>query len=120
MFKGLGGLGNMASLLGNLGKIKERGAAAMAKLAETRVTGTAAGGAVEVEATGHGEVVGCRIAPAVFAGDHAEAERLITEACRDAVAKAKEVMKAEMKSAAEDVDLPPGLAESLGKLTGAG
>ena len=120
MFKGLGGLGNMASLLGNLGKIKERGAVAMVKLADTRVTGSAAGGAVEVEATGHGEVVGCRIAPAVLSGDHAEAERLVVEACRDAVTKAKAVMKEEMRSAAADVDLPPGLMDSLGKLTGAG
>ena len=116
MFKGLGGLGNMAALASNFGEIQKRIPVIHKKTGELTVTGTAGGGAVEVDVTGHGVMTACRIAPALLSADAADQlQAFVTEASNDAGAKAKAAAKELIKKEAEDLNVP-GLPDMLAKV----
>ena len=57
MFKGLGGLGNIAALMKEAQNIGPKMQEVTEKLKTERVSGTAGGGMVTVHATGHGQVL---------------------------------------------------------------
>ena len=115
MFKGLGNLANLGSLL----KQAQQMAGQMQQLGEElkkrRVEGTAGGGMVTVEVNGIGELLRCRIDPSVFnANDRELVEDLIPAAVNQAVAKAKEIQAETLKSMGD----APGLGGLLAQLSG--
>jgi hypothetical protein len=118
VFKGLGNLANLGSLIkqaqqmgGKLQQLNE-------ELKTRRATGTAGGGMVTVEVNGVGEVLSCRIDPSlVTAGDRELIEDLLPAALNAALAKAKELHAEGMKSMAEGLDMP-GLGAMMSQLSG--
>ncbi|QDT16734.1 YbaB/EbfC family nucleoid-associated protein [Alienimonas californiensis] len=117
MFGKLGGLGNMAALASNFGEIQKRIKEVHRKTGEMIVTGSAGEGAVEVDVTGHGEMVACRIAPALLSGPEnvAQLQSLVIEASNDAGKKAKAAAKEMISREAEDLNVP-GLGDMLAKV----
>jgi DNA-binding YbaB/EbfC family protein len=112
MFKGLGNLASMVRQAQEMGgKMQE----VNAELRTKRVTGSAGGGMVEVEANGHGEVLRLKIDPSLQ--DIEMIESLVPAAVNQATAKAKELHVELMQSMAGDLNLP-GLDEALAKFTG--
>ena len=92
-FEALGGGGfDMNALLQQAQQMQEQLQGAQARLAETVVDGTVAGGAVTVKVNGVGELTGVDIKPGGFDGASAEdlsdLSDMIVAAYRDAKAKA--------------------------------
>ena len=117
MFGKLGGLGNMAALASNFGEIQKRVKEVHRKTGEMVVTGSAGEGAVEVDVTGHGVMLACRIAPALLSGPEnaGELQTLVKEAANDAGARAKAAAKEMVSKEAEDLNIP-GLPDMLAKV----
>jgi nucleoid-associated protein EbfC len=115
MLKGLAGLGSMLKQAQEMGgKMK----ALQEELKSKRVTGIAGGGMVEIEATGTGEVISCRIDPNIFEqGDRELLEDLVVTAVNQAQAKAKQLHADAMQSMTGGMNLP-GLDEALSQFTG--
>lgn len=113
----LKGLGNIASIMRQAqemgGKMQEINEELKAK----RVTGSAGGGMIEVEANGHGEVLRVKIDPALE--DREMIESLMPAAVNDAATKAKELHVEMMQSVTGGLNLP-GLEDALSGLTGGG
>lgn len=115
MFKGIGNLGTLwksaQEMTGKMQELQEQ-------LRATRVTGSAGGGMVEIEANGLGEVLRVRLDPALFAaGDREMLEDLLPAACNQAQAKARDQYRAAMQSMTAALNLP-GLSEAIAQLTG--
>ena len=118
MFKGLGNLANIGSLIkqaqlmgGKMQQINE-------DLKTRRAEGSSGGGMVHVEVNGLGEVLSCRIDPSLFtAGDRELVEDLLPAAVNQALAKSKELHVEAMKSMAEGVDMPD-LGALMSQLSG--
>ncbi|GAA4724897.1 hypothetical protein GCM10023350_04200 [Nocardioides endophyticus] len=92
-FEALGGGGfDMNALLQQAQQMQEQLASAQARLADTIVDGTVAGGAVTVQVNGVGELVGVEIKAGGFDGDNADdlsdLGDMIVAAYRDAKAQA--------------------------------
>jgi nucleoid-associated protein EbfC len=115
MFKGIS---NLATLLKNAQHIGGKMQELNEELKRRRVTGTAGGGMVEIEANGIMEMLRCRIDPQVFVqGDRELIEDLVVAAVNDAIVQGKQ-MHAEMaRSLTGGISLP-GLEEALAKFTG--
>ena len=115
MFKGIG---NIAQLLKNAQSMGERMNEANAELKSKRVTGTAGGDMVEVEANGLGEFLRCKIDPALIeAGDAEMIEELLPAAFNMASQKAKALHLESMKEMTGGMDLP-GLDDALKNIPG--
>jgi DNA-binding YbaB/EbfC family protein len=115
MFKGLG---NLMSLMKQAQSISGRVKAVSEQLRGKRATGSAGGGLVELEVNGLGEVLRCRIDPALAAkGDREMLEDLVAAAANDAAAKAKALHMEAMQGLAGGIELP-GMEDALAKLTG--
>jgi DNA-binding YbaB/EbfC family protein len=118
VFKGLGQLANLGSLLKQAqqmgGLLKQ-----MAEVLKTkRAEGVSGGGLVKVEVNGLGEVLSCRIDPSlVTAGDRELIEDLLPAAVNAALAKSKQLHAEAMKSVTEGLDVP-GLGDMLAQLSG--
>ena len=120
MFKGLGSLGNLGSIMkqaqqlgGKLGEITE-------KLQHERATGAAGGGLVEVEVNGLGQVLRVNIDPSLFEQQDRElVEDLLPAAFNQAAQRAKELHAQAMKQMTEGLNVP-GLSEALESLGGGG
>jgi len=109
----LKGLGNMASMMkqvqemqGRMGDIKE-------KLGELKVEGSAGGGMVTVEATGHQKILSCQIEKSLCeSGDQEMLEDLVVAAVNQELEKAKEAAAGEMSQLTGGMNLP-GLGDAL-------
>jgi hypothetical protein len=107
-------MANVAGLLKDLPKIKQRMAALKDRLGAQTVTGETGGGAVRVTATGLLRVVSIDVDPAMLAGlvdstdpqDKAMAEGLIVGAVNMALQKARELAEKEAAAAAAELGLP--------------
>ncbi len=112
MFKELGSLANlMKNAQAITGKMQDM----RDKLGERRITGSAGGGMVSVEFTGHSQMLACRIDPTLFqTGDREMLEDLITSATNQALEKVKQVAAEEMGQVTEGLNLP-GLGDALSK-----
>ncbi len=114
MLDNLKSMANVAGLLKDLPKIKQRVAALKDKLGRQTVTGETGGGAVRVTATGLLRVVSIEVDPAMLAGlldatdpqDKAIAEDLITGAVNTALQKARELAEKEAAAVAGELGLP--------------
>ena len=126
----MGGLGDLLGLLRNAGAMKQKMKETQESLAQQTVEGSAgypgpnpdpngAGGAgapgVVATANGMQELVALKIAPEVVnSGDVALLEEMVRSAVGQALAKSRDLQRAEMSRILGGLPLPPGLADLLG------
>ena len=101
------GLGNLAELMRNAGKLRESVAKATESLGQLQVEGSSGGGAVTAKVNGRLELVAIRIDPKLVAdGDTELLEDLITSAVNAGLTKARETAAQSLASLAGGI--PPG------------
>ena len=124
----MGGLGDLLGLMRNAGAMKQKMKETQEALAQQTVEGSAGGpgpnpngaggaGAPGVVATANGmqELVDLTIAPEVVnSGDVELLENMVRSAVGQALAKARELQRAEMSRILGGLPLPPGLADLMG------
>jgi DNA-binding protein YbaB len=124
----MGGLGDLLGLMRNAGAMKQKMKETQESLAQQTVEGSAgdpgpnpkgAGGAgapgVVATANGMQELVDLKIAPEVVnSGDVELLEDMVRSAVGQALAKARELQRAEMSRLLGGLPLPPGLDGLLG------
>ena len=107
MFKGLGGLGDMAKMMKAAQEMQSKMGQLQDDLASLTVTGESGAGLVTATATAKGELVGLSIDESIFVPSEKEvAEDLILAAIKDAQQKAAEKSQAEMQKLTEGLGLP--------------
>jgi DNA-binding YbaB/EbfC family protein len=111
MFKGLG---NFASLLRQAQEVGSKMQEVNEQLRLKRVTGSSAGGMIEVEANGQGEILRLKIDPTL---DLEMIEDLVPAAVNQAQAKAKQLHMDAMQDMAGGLDVP-GLNDAISRITG--
>ena len=110
MFKGMGGLGDMAGMMKKAQEMQTKMGEMQDALSAITVTGESGAGLVKATATAKGELVGLDIDPSIFVQSEKEmAEDLILAAIKDAQARASERSQQEMGKMAESLGLPPGM-----------
>ena len=98
---------NMNQLMKQAKKLQEDMARAQEELGTMSVTGTAGGGAVEIEMNGHRKVQRVKIKPeAVDAEDVEMLEDLMLTALRDAESKAETLAEGHMGKYTKGLNLP--------------
>ena len=122
MFDKLKQASQMAGMLKDLPKLQAKMEEVRARLADTKVEGSAGGGAVKAVAFCDIRIDSVTLDPSVFRGmangsasDQAYANRMIAEAVNDALGRARPRMAEEIGRAAKDsgIDLPPHILEKL-------
>lgn len=110
MFKGMGGLGDMAKMMKAAKDMQGKMAQMQDDLANVIVTGESGAGLVKATATAKGELTGLDIDPSIFSADDKEmVEDLILAAIKDAQQKASDKAQEEMQKMAQELGLPPGM-----------
>jgi DNA-binding YbaB/EbfC family protein len=118
MFKGLGNLANLGTLMKQAHEMSGRMQAIQQELKGKRATGYAGGGLVEIDVNGLAEVLAVRIDPTLMAkGDREMIEDLLPSAFNAAQRKAKEMHAEAMQSIAGGIPIA-GLSDALSQLTG--
>jgi len=98
---------NQANLMAQMRKMQQEMGKAQEELANTVVTGTAAGETVKVEMTCDHRVKAVKIAPeAIDPGDAETLEDLIVVACNDALKKADEAAQSRMGQVTGGLRIP--------------
>ena len=118
MFDSFKQAGAMAGLMKDLPKLQARAKEVTEMLEAARVIGEAGGGAVRARADGRGRLMEVIVAPAL-SGSPGDIGPLVTEAVRDAQAKATALAAHEFGRAVEELNLPIP-AEALRGLLGGG
>jgi DNA-binding YbaB/EbfC family protein len=107
MFKGLGGLGDMAGMMKKAQEMQTKMAQLQEDLHDITVTGESGAGLVKATASAKGDLKALDIDPSIFNGDDKEmVEDLILAAIKDAQAKAAERAQDEMSKLTEGLGLP--------------
>ena len=110
MFKGLGGMGDMAKMMKAAQEMQGKVAQMQDDLHSITVQGEAGAGLVKATCTAKGDLSGLDIDPSIFSGDDKEVvEDLILAAIKDAQQKASERAKEEMSKITEGLGLPAGM-----------
>ncbi len=110
MLKGLGNLGDMASMMAKAQEFQQKMQDAQAAIEAMEVEGGAGAGMVKAWVTGKGELKRLDVDPSIFKPEDKEVvEDLIVAAIKDAQARAQEAARAEMEKAAEGLPLPAGM-----------
>lgn len=118
MFKSLGNLANIGSLMKQAQEMGGRMQALQDELKTKRTTGNSGGGLVEVEVNGLGDALAVRIDASLFEkGEREMIEDLLPAAINAAQAKAKQLHAEAMKSLAGGLQIP-GLSDALQQLGG--
>lgn len=118
MFKGLGNLANLGSMLKHAQELGGKMQALQEELKTKRATGSAGGGLVEVDVNGLAEVLAVRIDPSlVEKGDRELIEDLLPAAFNAAQGKAKQLHAEAIQSITGGMNVP-GLEDALENLTG--
>lgn len=103
-------LGQLASLMKNLPKIKEEFDKVQQRLGQLSAEGNAGGGMVTVRVNGRLEVLGCTLADdALKLNDREMLEDLIRAAVNQGLERARQLAAEEMQKSALGIGLPPGL-----------
>jgi hypothetical protein len=111
----MGGLGDLLGLMRDAGAMKQKMKETQESLARQTVEGSAGGGMVVATANGMQEIVGLRINPQVLNAEDVELlEDLVRGAVSQAMAKARDLQRAEMSRLLGGLPLPPGLDGLLG------
>lgn len=107
MFKGLGGLGDMAKMMKTAQEMQTKMADLQDSLASTVVVGESGAGLVKARATCKGEVTGLEIDPSILVPSEKEVlEDLILAAIKDAQSRAAAKSGEEMRRLTEGLGLP--------------
>lgn len=110
MFKGLGGLGDMAGMMKKAQEMQTKMAELQDSLHTIFVEGESGAGLVKATATAKGELTGLDIDPSIFNSDDKEVvEDLILAAIKDAQAKAQERSNEEVRKVTEELGIPAGM-----------
>ena len=110
MFKGLGGLGDMAKMMAAAKDMQARMTEMQDNLASITVTGEAGAGLVKATATAKGELTALDIDPSIFVASEKEVvEDLILAAIKDAQRRAQDRAQSEMARIGQDLGLPPDM-----------
>lgn len=116
MFKGLGNLGNLASMVGSLQQLPARMQELNENLQQETVSATSSCSRVLVVMNGVGHVESIRLSPDLSG---AELEQAIKEATNAAAAAAKQLYAESISQMASDMNLNmPGMEGMLATLTG--
>ncbi len=105
-------LGQMASLMKNLPKIREEMTKLQGRIAQVVVDGDAGGGMVQVKVNGQMEVIGCVISDELMKlNDKELLEDLVRSAINQAIQKARQAVAEETSKMASGMGfgLPPGM-----------
>ncbi len=109
MFKGLGGIGDMAKMMKAAQDMQTKMTDLQEDLEKITVVGESGAGLVRATATAKGELTGLEIDPSIFVASEKEiVEDLILAAVKDAQAKAAARSQQEMSRMTEGLGLPPG------------
>lgn len=120
MFKGLGALGNLASLMRNAGEISSKIGQVSEELRQKRATGESGGGMVQVEVNGLGQVVRVTIEETLVSGNEIELiQDLLPPAFNMASARAKQMHVDAMKELTGGISLP-GIDDLIQQYTATG
>ncbi|SRR6056297_430701 len=107
MFKGLGGLGDMAGMMKKAQEMQAKMADLQESLHSIYVTGESGAGLVKATATAKGELTALDIDPSIFNSDEKEVvEDLILAAIKDAQQKAQDRTNEEVGKVTEELGLP--------------
>ncbi|MCC5993298.1 MAG: YbaB/EbfC family nucleoid-associated protein [Rhodobacteraceae bacterium] len=107
MFKGLGGMGDMAKMMKAAQEMQTKMTQLQEDLKSITVTGESGAGLVKATATAKGELTALDIDPSIFNADDKEVvEDLILAAIKDAQSRAEVRAKEEMGRIAESMGLP--------------
>ena len=107
MFKGLGGLGDMAGMMKKAQQMQTDMAALQDELHNVMVVGESGAGLVKATASAKGELKALNIDPSIFNGDDKEVvEDLILAAIKDAQGKASDKAQEEMQKLTDSLGLP--------------
>ena len=119
MFEALGNLGNIGNLVRQAKEMGGRMQEMNAQLKAKRVTGTAGGGMVQVEANGLGEVLRMEIDPQLIERQERDMiEDLVPAAVNQALRNAREAHAELMKSMTDGLNVPGvDIDQMLAKLT---
>ncbi|MBJ3762658.1 YbaB/EbfC family nucleoid-associated protein [Maribius pontilimi] len=110
MFKGLGGMGDMAKMMAAAKDMQGKMEGLQDELRSITVTGESGAGLVKATATAKGELTALDIDPSIFNADEKEVvEDLILAAIKDAQIKASERSQQEIQKLTEGLGLPPGM-----------
>jgi len=110
MFKGLGGLGDMAGMMKKAQEMQGKMTEMQEEMHNIMVTGEAGAGLVTATCTAKGELKALDIDPSIFNGDDKEVvEDLILAAIKDAQGKASDRAQSEMEKLTEGMGLPAGM-----------
>jgi hypothetical protein len=113
VFKSFANLANLASLVRQAQGLGSRFQVVNDRLRDQRVSGSAGGGMVEVEANGLGEILRLRIDPALIErGEHDMIETLAPAAINQAIANAKQLHAQALQDLAGEFDLP-GVTDAI-------
>jgi len=116
MFKGLG---NLAALIKQAQSMGSQMPAKTEELKSKRVTGSAGGGMVTVQADGLGTVLGVTIDEVLQEkGDMEMVQDLLPAAINDALAKAKALHVEMMQEFTGDLPMPAGFDDMLKQMSG--
>ncbi|QJF52713.1 YbaB/EbfC family nucleoid-associated protein [Roseobacter ponti] len=107
MFKGLGGLGDMAGMMKKAQEMQGKMAEMQEDMQNITVEGESGAGLVKATCTAKGELKGLDIDPSIFNSDDKEVvEDLILAAIKDAQGKASQRAQEEMAKLTEGLGLP--------------
>ncbi len=110
MFKGLGGIGDMAKMMKAAQEMQGKMADLQEEMHSIMVIGESGAGLVKATASAKGELKSLDIDPSIFNGSDKEVvEDLILAAIKDAQTKASERANEEMAKLTEGLGLPPGM-----------
>lgn len=116
MFKGLGNLGNIASMMGSLQSLPQKIEELNERMKGEQVTGASACGRVSVTMNGAGQVQSVQIEEGLQAP---ESEQAVLEATNEAGAAAKSLFAAAISEMTSEMDLNlPGMDGIISSLTG--
>ena len=110
MFKGMGGLGDMAKMMKSAQEMQQKIADMQEEMSNVTVTGESGAGLVKATATAKGTLTALDIDPSIFHPDEKEmVEDLILAAIKDAQSRAQTRIQDEMRKLTESLGLPPGM-----------
>lgn len=125
MFKGIGNLGNIASMIGKFKDLPQHIQSLNDRMKSERVSAKSSCGHVLVTINGVGEVQSVEISPAVFGDEQSAAVstetlgQAIQEATNTAGREAKQMYADAISNLANDLDIDiPGIDGLLSSLTG--
>ena len=107
MFKGLGGLGDMAKMMAAAKDMQAKMADMQENLGKITVIGESGAGLVKATATAKGDLTGLDIDPSIFVASEKEVvEDLILAAIKDAQRRAQDKSAEEMARLTREMGLP--------------